>query len=210
MMTENKTGVDKSMKETYRVPRGDGAHWENIPRAELKETGWLEPAGVKAWMQQCHDGENLYVRLEAQESPIRATLTGTLDQVCNDSCLEFFFAPLEEDARYFNFEWNPLKSLNLGFGGTRPTRVRQIVKKMDELFCPQSWQEENTWGITFRIPAEFVGRYFPGFTYSGTCCANVYKCGDETEHPHYLAWSPVTSDKPDFHRRGDFGTLVFE
>lgn len=134
----------------------------------------------------------------------------TLDQVCNDSCLEFFFAPLEEDARYFNFEWNPLKSLNLGFGGTRPTRVRQIVKKMDELFCPQSWQEENTWGITFRIPAEFVGRYFPGFTYSGTCCANVYKCGDETEHPHYLAWSPVTSDKPDFHRRGDFGTLVFE
>ena len=210
MMTENKTGVDKSMKETYRVLRGDGAHWENIPRAELKETGWLEPAGVKAWLQLCHDGENLYVRLEAQESPIRATLTGTLDQVCNDSCLEFFFAPLEEDARYFNFEWNPLKSLNLGFGGTRPTRVRQIVKKMDELFCPQSWQEENTWGITFRIPAEFVGRYFPGFTYSGTCCANVYKCGDETKHPHYLAWSPVTSEKPDFHRRGDFGTLVFE
>ena len=123
MMTENKTGVDKSMKETYRVLRGDGAHWDNIPRAELKETGWLEPAGVKAWMQLCHDGENLYVRLEAQESPIRATLTGTLDQVCNDSCLEFFFAPLEEDARYFNFEWNPLKSLNLGFGGTRPTRV---------------------------------------------------------------------------------------
>ena len=104
MMTENKTGVDKSMKETYRVLRGDGAHWDNIPRAELKETGWLEPAGVKAWMQLCHDGENLYVRLEAQESPIRATLTGTLDQVCNDSCLEFFFAPVEEDARYFNFE----------------------------------------------------------------------------------------------------------
>ena len=152
MMTENKTGVDKSMKETYRVPRGDGAHWENIPRAELKETGWLEPAGVKAWMQLCHDGENLYVRLEAQESPIRATLTGTLDQVCNDSCMEFFFAPVEEDARYFNFEWNPLKSLNLGFGGTRPTRVRQIVKKMDELFCPQSWQEENKAATSLALP----------------------------------------------------------
>ena len=198
------------MKEIYRVRRGDGTCWEDIPRAELKETGWLEPAGVKGWVQLCHDGEKLYVRMEAEESPIRATLTGTLDQVCNDSCLEFFFAPVVGDARYFNFEWNPLKALNLGFGGTRPTRVRQIVKKMEELFCPQSWQNEKNWGIQFCIPAEFVGRYFPDFAWEGESEANFYKCGDETEHPHYLAWSPLSCDKPDYHRRGDFGTIIFE
>ncbi|OUN25050.1 carbohydrate-binding family 9-like protein [Pseudoflavonifractor sp. An85] len=198
------------MKETYRVCRGDGQHWDDILRVDLKETGWLEPAGVKAWAQLCHDGEKLYVRLGAEETHIRATLTGTLDQVCNDSCLEFFFAPVAEDPRYFNFEWNPLKALNLGFGGARPTRVRQIVKKMEELFCPQSWQSEDAWGIQFSIPAEFVGRYFPGFAWEGECHANFYKCGDETDHPHYLAWSPLECDKPDYHRRGDFGTLIFE
>ena len=208
MMTENKTGVDKSMKETYRVPRGDGAHWDNIPRAELKETGWLEPAGVKAWMQLCHDGENLYVRLEAQESPIRATLTGTLDQVCNDSCLEFFFAPVEEDARYFNFEWNPLKSLNLGFGGTRPTRVRQIVKK-PEMFHIQPFTTAGGWGVTMAIPGDYIRLYMPEFTMSGEAAGNFYKCGDETAVPHYLAWSPLTTDTPDYHRRQDFGILHF-
>lgn len=198
------------MKQTYRVLRGDGANWEGIPKLELKETGWLEPVGVTAWASLCHDGERLYVRMGAQESHIRATLTGTLDQVCNDSCLEFFFAPDAEDARYFNFEWNPLGTLNLGFGGTRPTRVRQIVKKMEELFQATPWQEGDSWGIQFQIPAEFVARYFPNFTLTGTCEANFYKCGDETDHPHYLAWSPLTSDKPDYHRRGDFGTLIFE
>ena len=34
------------MKETYRVLRGGGAHWDNITSAGMKETGWLEPDGV--------------------------------------------------------------------------------------------------------------------------------------------------------------------
>lgn len=38
---------------------------------------------------------------------------------------------------------------------------------------------------------------------------NFYKCGDETEFPHYGAWSPVRTLSPDFHRPEFFGTLVF-
>ena len=39
---------------------------------------------------------------------------------------------------------------------------------------------------------------------------NAYKCGDLTVHRHYLAWSPVRSKKPDFHRTEDFGRMTFE
>jgi hypothetical protein len=40
--------------------------------------------------------------------------------------------------------------------------------------------------------------------------ANFYKCGDETETPHFGAWSPVQTPQPDFHRPEFFGRLVFE
>lgn len=194
----------------YIVRRGTGREWAGIPAVELHHTGWLEPSPTRAWARLCHDDETLYVSMEAEETPVRAVLTGPLDQVCDDSCLEFFFAPLPGDSRYFNFEWNPLGTLNLGFGGLRAGRVRQIVKKPDELFRPQPWQAEGHWGIRFQVPAEFIRRYMPEFRLSGDAACNFYKCGDKTARPHYLAWSPLTADTPDFHRRQDFGVIHFE
>ncbi|MCG6535256.1 MAG: hypothetical protein L7F78_11315, partial [Syntrophales bacterium LBB04] len=37
--------------------------------------------------------------------------------------------------------------------------------------------------------------------------ANFYKCGDETSHPHWAAWSPVSGKN--FHRPDEFGTIRF-
>lgn len=193
----------------YTIPRMETPDWSAVPTAQLQHTGWLIPCPVAAWFQACHNGEYLFLRLEAEESPIRATLTGKLDQVCNDSCLEFFFAPLMDDKRYFNFECNPLGNMYLGFGAERPTRVRQIVKNPD-MFQIQPFTTEKGWGVTLAIPADFIRLYMPEFQLSGQAAANIYKCGDETEVPHYLAWSPLTCENPDYHRRQDFGTLIFE
>lgn len=197
-------------KQIYTVSRASAPDWERTPAAELEDAGWLEPAAVKARAQVCLCGENLWVRMEAEERPIRATLTGKLDQVCDDSCLEFFFAPLAGDKRYFNFEFNPLGNLYLGFGAERASRVRQIVKKPEELFSPATFRTGKGWGIEFRIPASFVALYFPGYTFAGEAGANFYKCGDKTEQPHYLAWAPLSSPIPDYHRRQDFGKLCFD
>ena len=37
----------------------------------------------------------------------------------------------------------------------------------------------------------------------------VHKCGDLTNHKHYLSWNMVQSEKPDFHRPEDFGRMMF-
>lgn len=194
----------------YEIRKMCEPDWDNIPRVELVHTGWLEPAPVRAWAQLCRVGETLWGRMEAEETPVVATLTGKLDQVCNDSCLEFFFAPDAGDERYFNFEFNPLGTLYLGFGGSRSTRVRQIVKDPEVLFAPRPFQTERGWGISWCIPGEFIRRYFPGYSMVGTCAGNFYKCGDKTPRPHYLSWNPTTSSTPNFHRRQDFGRLSFE
>ena len=39
--------------------------------------------------------------------------------------------------------------------------------------------------------------------------ANFYKCGDLTVNKHYLAWQPVGTERPDYHRPEYFGPMVF-
>lgn len=193
----------------YEIPSLAAPCWSDVPAVVLTATPWLPPAPVSARAQLCCDDAALLVRMEAEEQPVRATLRGPLEQVCDDSCLEFFFAPDGQDARYFNFEWNPLGTLYLGFGAQRPTRVRQVVKDAAALFCPQPFTTEVGWGICWRIPYDFIRLYFPRFEPCGECAGNFYKCGDKTAQPHYLAWRAPRCDTPDFHRREDFGTLRF-
>lgn len=130
----------------YFVKRVDVLEWTGINRAELVHTGWLEPEPIRAWAQLCHDGENLYVRMEAEEAPVRATLTGVLDQVCDDSCLEFFFAPDSEDSRYFNFEFNPVGGVELGICGSRPTRIQPDCQKAGRAFSNRTFSDRKRLG----------------------------------------------------------------
>lgn len=198
------------MKPTYQVKRVTEIDWTGIPAVTLEHTGWLEPCPIEAKAQVCCDGENLWVRMEAKEEPIRATLTGKLDAICTDSCLEFFLAPWAEDLRYFNFEFNPLGALYLGFGAERATRVRQIVKDAEKSFSAKPFLTEGGWGIVYRIPLSFLRIYDPDLSFGREMHCNFYKCGDLTEVPHYLAWAPLTCETPDYHRRQDFGVLRFE
>jgi len=192
----------------YEVHRVQIPNWEAIPAVTLCHTPWLTPNDVKAQAQLCHDGQTLFLRMQARESSIRATVTGQLELVCNDSCLEFFFAPDAEDSRYLNFEVNPLGTLYVGFGAERATRARQILKSTD-MFQIQTFRTEDGWGLTMQIPLRFVQMYFPNAEFAGVAACNFYKCGEETVSPHYLAWNPLTCEKPDYHRRQDFGTLQF-
>ena len=198
------------MKPAYHVKFMDAPCWEQVEAVSLTHMNWLAPCPITAKAQVCCDGDALWIRMEAEECAIRATLTGELDSICTDSCLEFFFAPDKNDKRYFNFEFNPLGAIFLGFGAERATRMRQIAKDSRALFHQTPFYTEKGWGIEFRIPLGFIQMYFPGFAFSGESCCNFYKCGDRTEVPHYLAWAPLTSDTPDYHRRQDFGMLCFE
>ena len=196
---------------TYVITKKDAVlDWSVIPTAAIDNLLWTPQVDISAKAQVCYDEEALYVRLSAHEAYIRAEEIGDLGSPCLDSCLEFFLAPDSADARYLNFEWNPLGNLYLGFGSTRPTRVRQIVGDKNELFRPEPYFTDGGWGIVFCIPYGFIRNYFPDFEPCGEMAGNFYKCGDETEFPHYLSWMPMSTDIPDFHRRQDFGRLLFE
>ena len=122
--------------------------------------------------------------------------------------MEFFFA-LGEDDRYFNFEINPNACFELGFGPNRRNRIRLCHKNEQETFQAQCIRTTDGWTAEYRIPMDFLRLFYPDFRpETGVRFrANCYKCGDLTEHPHYLAWNPITSETPDFHRPQDFGSM---
>ena len=38
----------------------------------------------------------------------------------------------------------------------------------------------------------------------------MFKCGDETAHPHFGSWSPIVWPEPQFHLSQFFGTFVLQ
>ena len=178
-----------------------------VPTVRMEHTGWLKANQVAAQAQACHDGRNLYVRLEAREQEIRCREQGELAMVCLDSCLECFFAPVAGNGRYFNFEFNPKGDHYFGFGLEGTARARILPDP--DWFCIRPFTTETGWGVTFRVPLEFVQIYLPEARFEGEAAINFYKCGDKTSVPHYLSWAEMDRDLIDFHIRDRFGRLIF-
>ena len=198
--------------KTYTILRKPAQlDWSNIPSAEISIPYRNKEIDISAIGQACYDDEALYIHLCAKEKEIRAVYTELLDPPCEDSCLEFFFCPLEGDMRYFNIEFNPNCCMYLGIASSIKDLVR-LVPEAGNPFDPHVTYTEDGWEITYTIPFSFIRCFFPTFeaTSGKTIRGNFYKCGELTKVEHYLSWNQITGDVLSFHRPNDFGYLTFE
>ena len=96
--------------------------------------------------------------------------------------------------------------------GTDLSRIK-VSHSLPRIVDPEI-TEPTQWTVAYRLPVAMFKKYFsaefqqpaPGVTWR----ANLYKCADDSSHPHWLTWSPVIFERPDFHRPQSFGSLVFE
>ena len=198
------------MKE-YTITRCNGVpDWRTVPAAQINELYKTEATDISAQAQMCYDDEALYVHLSAKEKDIRAELFGPLEEVCEDSCLEFFFAPIAGDRRYLNIECNFNGAMYLGFG-SGPSDLIRLVPEHPSII-PQIQKTADGWEISYTIPYTYIRQFFPEFApCSGyTTRANFYKCAEKTNPPHFLCWSLVVKQPWSFHNYDRFGTVHFE
>lgn len=203
-----------NMKEANITRKTGSIDWNQIPLIAIDYLHNTPGTEVEAFAQVCYDDQALYLRLSAKEAEIRAVEQGLLGMPCTDSCLEFFFSPMENDLRYFNLEFNPNKCLFLGFGSGIDDLVRLVISEEEQaqIFNPQVTYLPDGWEITYQIPYSFIRRFFPDFavTSGKTIRANFYKCAEKTTAKHFLAWSPVTPKKrSSFHAPEEYGVLNF-
>ncbi len=193
------------------VRRPEDFSWDKIPSLPIDRHFNTDPGiPISAQAQLCYDDNALYVRLSAVESQIRREYTGLLDEICEDSCLEFFFSPVNGDRRYFNLECNPNGAMYFGFGSGINDLVRLIQE--EPVVTPKGQRAADGWEVTYAIPHAFVRRFFPDYSPApgGSIRANCFKCGDKTVQPHYLSWNPVVPlPRAAFHNPDCFGIMHF-
>jgi len=153
--------------------------------------------------------DGFYVHLSAYEKNPLTRYHALEDPVWNDSCLQFFvnFAPDKSD-QYLTFEMNAGGGVWTGVGSSIKGRSH-----FTELLASPAYTYEvcdEFWSATLPIPMKLIEAIYgkidfkPGYAFRG----DFHKCGFETDPPHYLSWSKIETEKPDFHQQKFFGDLV--
>jgi len=211
----------------YRVARidrdflvpGKPSFWNAFPVTTIDHYLWLDNGyRPRVEIRACYSRRYLYLYFKVFESRIRARFTRFQDPVYKDSCIELFIDPFpEKGIGYINLETNALGTALIAIG---PDRARRTALAREDIkgfqIAPSVSQPvegahgAEFWTLAYRLPISLFERHYGRRIASGRIArANFYKCGDETEIPHYGAWSPVESDSPDFHRPDSFGRLLF-
>lgn len=170
------------------------------------------------------DAANLYVFFRVQDRYLQAVADGFQGRVCADSCAEAFLRP-RQGRGYFNFEMNCGGTLLLyhirdprctpeGFTDSNPVTAEQVARMRIYHSMPARVDPEIAepveWYLEYSIPLSLFEAHIgeavrpAGERWRG----NFYKCGDETSHPHWAAWSPI-GEELDFHCPEHFGVLEF-
>ncbi len=198
------------MREYTIVPVTGEIDWETVPALQVDNLQWTPPVDIRMQVQICYSSRGLHVHMRAWEKDIRATYTEPLSCVCNDSCMELFFSPVEDDLRYFNMEFNPNGCTYLGIGHSMADLVRLVPQKEDELLEKRTARLEDGWELFFTVPLSYMQVFFPQVTLAKgvRMRANCFKCGDHTVQPHFITWNKVNQPTPSFHHRCDFGLMI--
>ena len=64
------------------------------------------------------------------------------------------------------------------------------------------------WSIVAAIPLDILGLHSADTPI--VMKGNFNKCASATSQPHYLSWTPIHTDNPDFHQPQFFGEIVLD
>ena len=158
-----------------------------------------------------HSDKAIAVLFEVCEDNVKAVAMEDNGPVWQDSCVEFFVMGAD-GKHYTNFEMNCIGTMlaarrtsrhdPVHFTSEQFVQIRRITslphEPVDLKASDQSW-----WAIEV-IPFESFG-----YTEKpASLRANLYKCGDKCDQPHFLSWSPIGLPKPDFHCPEFFGEII--
>ena len=159
-----------------------------------------------------YSDSHIALLFDVEESHVKAVEMLSNGKVWEDSCVEFFIAnPVGEG--YYNFELNAIGTLLAAYRTSRESathfaeeQIARVVRYGALVHAPIDTRGEQNWWVAELIPFDLIGLNAP----PKSLRANLYKCGDMLDQPHFLSWSPINLDKPNFHCPEFFGTMNFQ
>ncbi len=212
------------LKEPMKIDaKWDKPQWKNITPLEITNyMGAIPGFKPEAQAKMMYDDDNLYVIFHVKDRFVRCITNEINGPVWEDGAVEFFFAPdAKQPLLYFNLETNcggtPLMHFNLVPRKESKQLSKDDIKKIEiahtlpQIIDPEM-KEPVTWTLEYRIPIAMLEKYST-VTHPGKGVvwkANFYKIAENSSNPHYITWSVIKVEKPDFHRPEFFGSLIFE
>jgi hypothetical protein len=163
-----------------------------------------------------HDDKHIYLQYTVRETNIVAKTIANNGRVWEDSCVEMFIAP-ENEAFYYNFEFNCIGAKLLAVGHSRHDRVFANAAVLDKIMVKSTLDKvvfneqkgDFNWQLDIVIPIKSFFKHEISALQNTVWTANFYKCGDGLTTPHYLSWNTIETEKPDFHTPQYFGEIKF-
>lgn len=158
------------------------------------------------------DEVGFLMKIQVQEKDPKRTRTAHQQEVHKDSCVEWFVNFMPETCdRYFNFEVNANGKMQVAFRKDRYEKTLLTEEDIEELDIKAEVGEES-WKVCYHVPFSLIRRYIPDYQFvpGMKIRTNFYKCGDETDFPHYGIWKESPLEKPDFHRPEYFGEIIIK
>jgi hypothetical protein len=221
------------MKQLYKVKRvndkieinGDWNKdvWNQTTSLEIaNDNKWEMNYKPKTEVNLLYDDSFIYLIYRIEDQFVKCVTDKINGPVWRDGCVEFFFSPnVKEPDKYFNLEIN--------CGGTALMSYKKIPKvekisvseddiKQIKIFSSmpgiieKEITEPVTWVLELALPIKILQNYSDislprtGIKWK----ANFYKCAENNSHPHWLSWTEINSDKPNYHQPLFFGEIEFE
>jgi hypothetical protein len=221
----NNYRVKKIVNPADIAAEWNSADWKNVEIIKINnfrpESSAHRP-GVECRLQ--HDGKGFYGLFQVKDKYIRCVVAEHNGSVCRDSCVEFFVEPPGGQG-YFNFEFNCGGAMLLyhvkdcartdeGFKEYAPVSeseagVVKIFHTMPKVVDPEI-TEDKIWRLGFYIPFALFESKIKGLKAASgqTWRANFYKCADQTSHPHWASWNPVSA--LNFHLPECYGNIILD
>ncbi len=200
----------------------ESQQWASAEVAQIDLYPWFEKGDKQpTTVRLLYDDNALYAQYLCEDRHIYAEATELNGKVWEDSCVELFVAiDLAAGMEYFNLEMNCCGTMLMGWGPNVHDERRRITPELAEQLTvaaslPSPTKEENPadrhWWIAATIPFEVIRKLTgrkaqpkSGDVWRG----NFYRIGGKTS-PQHACWNPIETERVNFHRPQDFGTLHF-
>ncbi len=186
-----------------------------LPLHQIAEAPWSETTeNPKVNFAIAYNKDCIFLKYHVKEKSVRAIHRQTNAPVYKDSCVEFFIA-FNGEKEYYNLEFNCLGTCLAGFGQNKQQRsllsAHSIgrIKHLAQLNVSSSSSRQVAWQLTLAIPSAVFTAHGAIALKGKTARVNFYKCGDGLPVPHYLAWSNIRTEEPNFHLPEFFGEMQF-
>jgi hypothetical protein len=188
-----------------------------IDPLKLEMVNWEDfPYLPEVTVQIAFNDDELFLQYKVNEQSVKAKITQNNGPVWTDSCVEFFLSP-EGNDEYYNLEVNCIGTALLGFRkkgehaihatNENIATIRRITSLGNEPF--PELKNPTEWQITIAIPWTVFFKHELTSVSGNKMRGNFYKCGDGLTIPHFVSWTKIKSEKPNFHSPEFFGGLEF-